>query len=82
LIDRLVVVDTPEEIQIKRVMQRSNLAREELQGILAAQASRHERLKHADMVIENQGTLRDLESEVASLHQEILQIQKDQLSSS
>jgi dephospho-CoA kinase len=82
LIDRLVVVDTPEEIQIKRVMQRSNLAREELQGILAAQTSRYERLKHADMVIENQGTLRDLESEVASLHQEILQIQKDQLSSS
>ena len=57
-------------------MQRSNLAREEVEKILAAQASRQERLNHADMVIENQGSFRDLEREVQSLHQEILRIQK------
>jgi len=76
LIDRLVVVDCSQETQIDRVMQRSNLAREELEGILAAQASRQERLKHADRVIENQGTLKELEVQVKTLHQEILQIQK------
>ena len=76
IIDRLVVVDCPEEVQIKRVMQRSNLAREEVEKILAAQASRQERLNHADMVIKNQGSFRDLEREVQSLHQEILGIQK------
>jgi len=76
LIDRLVVVDCPEELQIARVMQRSNLPREEVERILAAQASRDERLKHADMVIENQGSLEGLEAEVQSLHQKILQIQK------
>ena len=76
LIDRLVVVDCPEKIQIARVMQRSNLPQQEVEKILAAQASRQERLNHADMVIENQGSLRDLEREVQSLHQEILQIQK------
>jgi dephospho-CoA kinase len=63
-------------------MQRSNLPREELERILAAQASREERLKHADVVIENQGSLQDLEVEVQNLHQKILQFQKDQPSSS
>jgi dephospho-CoA kinase len=82
LIDRLVLVDCPEEAQIQRVMQRSNLPREEVERILAAQASREERLKHADVVIENQGSLRDLEVEVQNLHQKILQFQKDQTSSS
>ena len=57
-------------------MQRSNLPRQEVEKILAAQATRQERLNHADMVIENQGSLRDLEQEVQSLHQQILQIQK------
>ncbi len=82
LIDRLVLVDCPEETQIQRVMQRSNLPREEVERILAAQASREERLKYADMVIENQGDLKDLAVEVQKLHQKILQFQKDSFSSS
>ena len=77
LIDRLVLVDCPEETQIQRVMQRSNLPREEVERILAAQAGREERLKHADIVIENQGSLKELEVEVQNLHQKILQFQKD-----
>jgi dephospho-CoA kinase len=82
LIDRLVLVDCPEKTQIQRVMQRSNLPEEEVERILAAQASREERLKYADMVIENQGSLKDLEVEVQNLHHKILQFQKDQPSSS
>jgi dephospho-CoA kinase len=74
LIDLLVVVDCPEKTQIQRVMQRSNLPREDVERILMAQASRAERLKHADIVIENQGSLKDLEAKVQSLHQKILQI--------
>jgi len=82
IIDYLVVVDCPEETQIKRVMHRSNLTRNEVERILTAQASRQERLSHADMVIENQGSLVDLETGVQSLHQKILQIQKEKTSSS
>jgi dephospho-CoA kinase len=67
-------VDCPEETQIKRVVQRSNLSREDVERILISQATRAERLKHADMVIENQGSLADLEAQVQSLHQKILQI--------
>lgn len=82
LLDYLVVVDCPEEIQIERVMHRSKLPRAEVEAILKAQTSRAERLALADVVIENQGTLDQLQAEVLSLHQKILQIQKDRSSSS
>ena len=82
LLDYLVVVDCPEEIQIERVMHRSNLPRTEVEKILGAQASRQERLASADMVIENQGSLESLQAKVFKLHQKILQIQKDPTSSS
>ena len=81
-LDYLVVVDCPEEIQIERVMHRSKLPRAEVEAILKAQTSRAERLALADAVIENQGTLDQLQAEVLSLHQKILQIQKDCPSSS
>ena len=82
LLDYLVVVDCPEEVQIERVMHRSNLPRNEVEKILKAQASRQERITHADIVIENQGSLDSLQAEVLKLHQKILQIQKDRTSSS
>jgi dephospho-CoA kinase len=82
LIDYLVVVDCPVETQIQRVMHRSNLPRSEVESILQVQASRQERLSQANAVIENQGSLADLEMEVQNLHQKILQIQKDRPSSS
>ena len=82
LLDYLVVVDCPEETQIERVMHRSKLPRNEVERILQAQASRLERIAHADMVIENQGSLDDLQAQVLNLHQKILQIQKDRTSSS
>jgi dephospho-CoA kinase len=82
LIDYLVVVDCPEETQISRVMQRSNLSRPEVLQILQAQTSRKDRLAHANAVIENNGTLAQLDADVNRLHQKILQIQKDPPSSS
>lgn len=82
LLDLIVAVDCPEETQIERVMHRSKLPQNELEGILKAQVSRQTRINHADIVIENQGTLDDLKAEVLNLHQKILQIQKDRTSSS
>ena len=82
LLDYLVVVDCPEEVQIERVMHRSKLSRDEIKRILEAQASREERVAHADRVIENQGSLDSLHAEVLKLHQKILEIQKDRTSSS
>ena len=82
LVDYVVVVDCPEEVQIKRVMHRNNLSRADVEKILGAQTSRKERLACANAVIENQGSLDQLASQVRQLNQKILQIQKDLLSSS
>ena len=66
--DRVLVVDCPEAEQIRRVMLRSNLARPEVEAIMAAQASRAERLAHADDVIDNGGDPSGLPRQVAALH--------------
>ncbi|QWE23593.1 dephospho-CoA kinase [Polynucleobacter sp. AP-Jannik-300A-C4] len=74
LIDYLIVVDCPEETQIQRVMHRSNMTRLDVESILKAQTSRKVRLAAANAVIENQGSLDELKSEVLRLHQELLKI--------
>jgi dephospho-CoA kinase len=66
--DRVLVVDCPEEAQIARLMARDGASREQAEEILAAQVSREERLNAAHDVIENTGTLEDLERFVQTLH--------------
>lgn len=68
-VDRVCVVDCPEEIQIARVMQRSGLNRGEVGAIMGAQASRRARLAAADDVIDNSGGLDGLGAQVAALHE-------------
>ncbi len=74
LIDYLVVVDCSEETQIQRVMHRNNMTRSEVENVLKAQTSRNARLAAANAVIENQGGLDELKSEVLNLHQQLLKI--------
>ena len=71
---RVVVVDCPETLQISRVMTRSGLSDSEVRAIMAAQASRGERLAAADDVLNNDGDLHHLEVQVANLHRKYLQI--------
>jgi dephospho-CoA kinase len=66
--DRVLVVDCPEEAQIERLLSRDRGSREQAEEILAAQASREERLDAAHDVIENTGTLADLQRFVQTLH--------------
>ena len=69
-VDRVAVVDCAVETQVARVMSRNGLTRAEVERILAAQASRSERLAAADDVIDNDGALADLGPRVATLHAE------------
>ena len=71
-IDYVVVVDCNEAQQISRVQARNQLPQETIQKIIASQASRHERISVADYVIENNGTLEELEIESKRLHQILL----------
>lgn len=72
VLNRVLVVDCPEAVQIARVMARSGLAHGEIKAILAAQAGRAERLAVADDIIVNTASLEALRAEVATLHQRYL----------
>jgi dephospho-CoA kinase len=69
LVDRVLVVDASEGVQIQRTVARSGLTEAEIRKIMAAQASRAQRLQKADDVIDNNGDRKHLETEVERLHQ-------------
>jgi dephospho-CoA kinase len=65
---RVLVIDAPEQLQIQRTMQRDSTGEEQVQAILKAQASREQRLSHADDVLINDRDPAWLKSEVERLH--------------
>jgi len=67
-VDRVLVVDAPEALQVERVRSRSGLAEREVRAIMATQVPRAERLAAADDVIDNAGTLDQLRGQAAALH--------------
>ncbi|MCB1690229.1 MAG: dephospho-CoA kinase [Halioglobus sp.] len=72
LADCVVVVDVPEAMQLQRTMQRDSNDEAQVKRIMAAQLGRDERLALADIVINNSGTLEELNSQVDELHKELL----------
>lgn len=72
LVERVLVVDAPEAEQIRRVVVRDQVDETQAHRILAAQASRAQRLALADDVLENIGDLEALDRQVALLHQRYL----------
>lgn len=72
--DRVLVVDCPESRQIERVMARNGMAENEVKAIMAAQATRQQRLAAADDVVFNDGGLEALSPQVAELHQKYLRL--------
>ncbi|MDA9983000.1 dephospho-CoA kinase [Gammaproteobacteria bacterium] len=72
LVDKVLVVDVPDSKRIGWIQQRSKLSVEEIKNIIQSQTSREERLAVADYVIENDGTVEELEARVVVLHERIL----------
>lgn len=72
LIQRVLVVDCSEELQVARAMQRSQLQESEVRAILATQLPRAERLKRADDVIDNNGGIEALRQQTQKLHAQYL----------
>ena len=70
--DRVLVVDCPEEEQIRRVMARSGLERAEVEAIMASQTSRAARLAVADDVVDNAGDPAGIDAQVEALHRRYL----------
>jgi dephospho-CoA kinase len=73
-VDRLLVVDAMPETQLVRLLQRDAENPQQARAMIAAQASRAARLAQADDVIHNDGTLAELESQVAQLHETYLRL--------
>ncbi|HMV52370.1 MAG TPA: dephospho-CoA kinase [Rhodocyclaceae bacterium] len=66
-VDRVLVVDCSERTQLGRVMARNALAADAVRAIMAAQATRAERLAAADDVIDNEGDFAALRRQVDEL---------------
>ena len=75
-VTRVLAVDCPEEVQIARVMARNNLPETQVRAIMAAQASRQQRLDAADDIIENGNGIEALEPQIARLHELYLAFSK------
>ena len=73
-VDRVLVVDCPVEVQVARVIRRSGLAPSEVEAIIAAQASRAQRLAAADDVLDNGGEADALPDQVRALHERYLRL--------
>lgn len=65
---RILVIDVPQQLQIERTLQRDGISEQQVQAILKAQATREDRLSHADDVLVNDRDLAWLHSEVERLH--------------
>ncbi len=72
LVDRVLVVDSPEELQIERTYRRDGTSRATIENILAAQLDRSSRLSEANDVIENDASVEALEEGVSRLHRKYL----------
>jgi len=72
-LDRILVIDTPIELQRQRVALRDNLSDSDISTILATQVSREERLAVADDRISNEGSLTSLRDQVQHLHRQYLE---------
>ncbi|MGB0360249.1 MAG: dephospho-CoA kinase [Endozoicomonas sp.] len=74
LVYRILVVDLPEKIQVKRAMKRDDMDEEQTRKIIKSQIPRDKRLEWADDVIDNSGTLKQLRHSLESLHQKYLSL--------
>lgn len=68
MVNRLLVIDVPQQVQIERTMLRDSSSQEQVEAILKVQIQREDRLRHADDVLVNDRDQAWLNSEVARLH--------------
>ncbi|MDY6841193.1 MAG: dephospho-CoA kinase [Pseudomonadota bacterium] len=72
LVDRIIVIDVPRDVQLARTMARDADSRAQVERIIAAQMSREDRLARADAVIDNDRPVDDVARQVRELHERLL----------
>lgn len=76
LVDRILVVDVPESLQISRTIERDGITAAAVEKILAAQTDRQTRLAAADDIIDNTADLAQLRNRVAELDRQYQELAK------
>lgn len=74
MVDRVLVVDLPEDLQVSRTSKRDSAEHEQIQQIIDSQISRAERLTYADDILDNRLDERQLRLATERLHLHYLQI--------
>ncbi|ABC31955.1 dephospho-CoA kinase [Hahella chejuensis KCTC 2396] len=74
LVDRILVIDVPESVQIARAMARDQNSEDLVRRIIATQSGREYKRQHADDIILNDKDLAHLYHEVAKLHEYYLEL--------
>ena len=74
MVDRVLVIDTDEELQLVRASERDQNNREQIAKIMATQMSRTDRRAKADDIIYNHGDLAELDQQVKKLHVHYLKL--------
>lgn len=69
--DAVLVVDAPVELQVARMVENRGWTREEAESRIAAQTTREHRRELATHVIDNDGTLEQLEARVRAIYEEL-----------
>jgi dephospho-CoA kinase len=77
MVQRIAVVDCPEQTQIERTMRRSGIPESAVRAIMAAQLSRADRLQKANDILHNDGSEDDLRQQVEKLHERYLGLAQD-----
>jgi dephospho-CoA kinase len=74
MIDRSLVIDCDERLQVSRAMARSRLTETEVRAIMDTQCFREQRLALADDIIDNSGSLENLEKQVREKHEKYIRL--------
>lgn len=75
-VDRVLIVDVSQALQLERTVQRDNSDAQQIRAIMQSQVSREKRLSVADDIIDNNSNLQALEKQVRTLHTEYLRLAK------
>lgn len=74
LVDRILVIDTSEQLQIERASQRDKNNEAQIKAIMQTQLTRQERCARATDIIQNHGSISELDAQVEKLHQLYLEL--------
>ncbi len=75
-VDRVLVVDAPQELQVQRVSRRDKTSEDQTRRIIHAQISRTERLRAAHDIIVNDGNISYLKIRVGNLHEKYIELSR------